>query len=37
MHKQVHCHDEAAKHQLPVAVAVWYIQIVSADEWKIQA
>ena len=25
MHKQAHCHDEAANHQLPIAVAFWII------------
>ena len=32
MHEWVHCHDEAANHQLPIAVAFWIIQIVSAEE-----
>ena len=31
MHKQVCC-QEAANHQLPIAVAFWIIQIVSMDE-----
>ena len=31
MHEQVHC-DEAASHQLPIAVAFWIIQIVSMKE-----
>ena len=25
MYDQVHCHDEAANHQLPIAVAFWII------------
>ena len=29
-----HCHDEAANHQLPIAVAFWIIRIVSAKEWS---
>ena len=28
------CHDEAVDHQLPIAVAFWIIQIVSAEEWS---
>ena len=32
MHEQVCCHDEAANHQLPVAVAFWIIWIVSMEE-----
>ena len=32
IHEQVHCHDEAANQQLPVAVAFWIIQIVSTEE-----
>ena len=32
MHEWVHCHDEAANHQLPIAVAFWVIQIVSVEE-----
>ena len=27
-----HCHDEAANHQLPIAVAFWIIWIVSTEE-----
>ena len=32
MHEQAYCHDEAANHQLPIAVAFWIIQIVSLDK-----
>ena len=32
MHEQAHCHDEAANHQLPIAMAFWIIQIISTDE-----
>ena len=32
MHEQVHCCDEAANHQLLIAVAFWVIWIVSAGE-----
>ena len=32
MHEQVHCHDEAASHQLPIATAFWIISIVSTEE-----
>ena len=32
IHKQVHCWDEAANHQLPIAAAFWIIQIVSVEE-----
>ena len=32
MHEQVHCHDEAAHHQLPIAAAFWIIWIVSTEE-----
>ena len=28
----VHCHGEAADHQLPIAAAFWIIQIVSMEE-----
>ena len=28
----VKCHDEAANHQFPIAVAFWIIQIVSAEQ-----
>ena len=31
-HKQACCCDEAANHQLPMAVAFWVIQLVSAEE-----
>ena len=34
MHEQVCCHDEAANHQLPRAVAFWITQIVSIEEWS---
>ena len=27
-HERVRCHDEAASHQLPIAVAFWIVQIV---------
>ena len=32
MHEQVHCCDEAANHQLPIAVAFWITRIVSMEE-----
>ena len=32
MHEQVHCHDEAANHQLPIAAAFRIIWIVSKEE-----
>ena len=32
IHEWVHCGDEAAHHQLPIAVAFWIIQIVSSME-----
>ena len=32
VHEQVHCHHEAANHQLPIAVAFWIIQTVSMGE-----
>ena len=32
MHEQAHCCDEAANHQLPVAVAFHIIKIVSTGE-----
>ena len=32
LHEQVCCHDEAANHRLPVAAALWIIQIVSEEE-----
>ena len=32
MHEQVHCRDEAANHQLPIAAAFWIIWIVSMEE-----
>ena len=32
MHEQAHCRDEAANHQLPIAVAFWITRIVSAEE-----
>ena len=32
MHEQVCCSDEAANHQLPIAVAFWIIWIVSMEE-----
>ena len=32
MHEQVCCHEEAANHQLPIAVAFWIIQIISTEE-----
>ena len=33
MHEQVLCSDEAANHQLPIAVAFWIIWIASAEEF----
>ena len=32
MNEWVHCHDEAANHQLPIAAAFWIIWIVSMEE-----
>ena len=32
MHKQACCHDEAANHLLPTAVAFWIILVVSGEE-----
>ena len=32
IHKQAHCPNEAANHQLPIATAFWIIQIVSTEE-----
>ena len=32
MHEQVRCCDEAANHQLPVALAFWITQILSTEE-----
>ena len=32
MHEQVYRRNEAANHQLPIAVTFWIIQIVSAEE-----
>ena len=32
MHEPACCHDEAANHQLPVAVAFWIIWLVSSEE-----
>ena len=32
MHERVHCCDEAANHQLPIAVTFWIIQIVSMEQ-----
>ena len=34
MHEQAHCHDEAASHQLPIAVASWIICIVFVEEYS---
>ena len=34
MHEWTLCHDEAANHQLPIAVAVWIIQKVSTEEYS---
>ena len=34
MHKQAHCHDEVANHQLPIAKAFWVIWIVSRGRLK---
>ena len=31
-HEQAHCRDEAANHQLPIAVASWIIGIVSVED-----
>ena len=32
MHERMHCCDEAANHQLPMAATSWIIQIVSMEE-----
>ena len=32
IHEWVHCCDEAANHQLPIAAAFWIIEIISAKE-----
>ena len=32
MHEQACCHNEAANHQMPIAVTFWIIPIVSAEE-----
>ena len=32
MREEVHCHDEAATHQLPTASAFWIMWIVSMEE-----
>ena len=32
MHVQVHCRDEAANHQFPIAAAFWIIQVISIEE-----
>ena len=32
MHEWVHCHDEAANHQLAIAAASWIIWIISAEK-----
>ena len=34
MHQWVHCCDEAANHQLPIATALWVFWIVSMEEWS---
>ena len=34
MHEWVHCCDEAASHQLPIAVAFWTVQVVSVEEYS---
>ena len=35
-HEQVHCHDEAANHHLPIAVAFWIIWIGYVEEcWNL--
>ena len=34
MHEWVHCRDEAANHQLPIAAALWIIWIVSVEEYS---
>ena len=35
MHEWVHCCDEAAHHQFPIAAAFWIIQIVSMEECSL--
>ena len=37
MHKRADCHDEAANHQLPIAVAFCIIQMVSVEECSSHA
>ena len=32
VHERVHCHEEAADHQLPIAADFWIIWIVSVEE-----
>ena len=34
MHEWAYCPDEAANHQLPMAVVFWIIQIVSTEEYS---
>ena len=34
MHDWAHCQDEAANHQLPIAVTFWIIQLVSTEEYS---
>ena len=34
MHEQTRCYDEAANHQLPIAVAFCVIRIVSMEEYS---
>ena len=34
MHEWACCCDEAVNHQLPIAVAIWVIWIVSMEEWS---
>ena len=36
MHEWVHCCDEAANYQLPIAAAFWIIWIVSMEEWMFK-
>ena len=36
MHEQENCCDQAVSHQLPIAAALWIIQIVSTEEcWSL--
>ena len=34
MHEWTYCYDEAANHQVPIAVTFWIIQIGTMEEWS---